>query len=95
MARYKDYKTTRASSFPSRFPARFSPVHSNTPQTGLRGGHQSSASRDISGLGLLLRAGVGGVVDFGEMLEIEVRVDLGRRNARMTEHLLDGAQVTR
>src|SRR5258706_9112515 len=41
------------------------------------------------------RARMRGVVDLGEVLEIEVRVDLGRGDARMPEHLLDGAQVAR
>ena len=34
------------------------------------------------------------VVHLGEMLEIQMRIDLRRRDARMTEHLLHGTQVT-
>ena len=34
-----------------------------------------------------------GVVGLGEMLKIQVRINLRGRNARVTEHLLHGTQV--
>src|SRR3954454_14562425 len=38
---------------------------------------------------------MGRVVDLGERLEVEVRIDLRRGDAGMAEHFLDRAQVLR
>src|SRR5512141_726491 len=53
-----------------------------------------------SALGLALgpgaaSAGMGRIVDLGEVLEIEVRIHLGRGDARVPQHLLHRAQVAR
>ena len=42
---------------------------------------------------LAFGARMGLVIDLRQVLEIEVRVDLGRGNAGMAKHLLHGAQV--
>src|SRR6185437_15278400 len=52
----------------------------------------------LSGTGSALpaaRARMGRVVDLGEVLEVEVRIDLGGSDARVAEHLLHRAQVAR
>src|SRR5258708_29342785 len=41
------------------------------------------------------RAGMRGVVDLGEVLEVEMGIDLRRGDARVAQHLLDRAQVAR
>src|SRR5690606_27053190 len=38
-------------------------------------------------------AGMRSIVDVGEMLEVKMRIDLRRRQARVAEQLLDGAQI--
>ena len=53
-------------------------------------GARERAARSVPALA---RARVRLVVDLREMLEVEVRVDLRRRQARMAEHLLHRAQV--
>ena len=47
------------------------------------------------GKSLALGAWMGRVVDLGQMLEIEMRINLRRGNAGMAEHFLYRPQVTR
>lgn len=39
--------------------------------------------------------GMGGVVDLGQMLEVEMGIDLGRRDACVPKHFLDRPQIPR
>ena len=54
---------------------------------------ESTSAEGISAFATSSRARMGGVVDAGEMLKIEVGVNLRRGKVGMSQQLLDGAQV--